>query len=158
MNPNCKPSLCLISPPKKITTQAGPSRSQRALKQQHRQHFCRSAAESERRQTTFVQIHSEFLRFAKDWQAGRRSKRGHIPVYWVHLSEHLKTSIMASEEGGLRGASCCSLTKKKFVLFCVRLKYSALLGSIFKHEVCAQKVSHSWRKLENSTGAFYHID
>ncbi len=123
VNPNCKlstrikPPLFLISTPQE-------------------DYMCRTQQESESRQpwnnstdttsarlwqtqTAFVQIHVEFLRFTKDWQAGRRSKCGNIPVYEVHLSEHLNTSITAAEEGGLQGASCCSLTKKQIgAVFC----------------------------------------
>lgn len=48
----------------------------------------------------------------KHRQAAMTSKYRSIPVCRIHLSEHLKTLIMAAQ-GGLQGALCCSLTPPK---------------------------------------------
>lgn len=122
-----KPSQFLISPHKKISW-AGHSRSQRADSPETTAPTALLLVCGVVRATSdYICTNThEFLRFMKHWQTGRRSKPGNIPVYWVHLSEHLKTSIVASEEGGLQGASCCSLTRKKIgAAFCQVEVFSA---------------------------------
>lgn len=91
------------SPPTKASS-AGPSRRGRA--RQRRRPSSVVEAEHQTAKTLGIpQIH-------KHRQAAATSKYGSIPVRRIHLSENLKTLIMAAQ-GGLQGASCYSLTKKK---------------------------------------------
>lgn len=77
------------------------------------------AAQAEQCQAAFLQIYTEFLRVTKHWQTGRRSKCGNIPVRKLHLSEHLKTSVTASQEGGSAGSFMLHSDKiKDGAVFC----------------------------------------
>lgn len=51
-------------------------------------------------------------------------------MFQVHLSAHLKTSVMASEEGGLQGASCCSVLCLAETLSSAEFDVQTLLNSL----------------------------